>query len=130
MLIRPMLLVFSITLLFAADEKKPEPKYEMTTYIMGLLRKAPNRPAIANEEAQRIQEGHLSNIRKMAATGELIVAGPFSDDGDLRGVLIFQQTTIEEAKALVDQDPAVKAGRLIIELHPWFAAAGLGRNAP
>ena len=41
----------------------------------------------------------MANIRKMAATGKLIVAGPFSDNGDLRGVFIFHHTSMEEAKA-------------------------------
>jgi len=31
---------------------------------------------------------------------------------------------------MVDEDPAVKAGRLVVELHPWFAAAGLRVNPP
>ena len=127
---RLLLLAFLTPLLFAADEKKPEPKYEMTNYIMGLLRRAPNWTAASTEETQRIQEGHMANIRKMAATGKLIVAGPFTDNGDLRGVLIFQNTSMDEAKAMADQDPAVKAGRLVVELHPWFAAAGLRVNAP
>jgi hypothetical protein len=29
---------------------------------------------------------------------------------------------MEEAKALVESDPAVKAGRLRFDLHPWYAA--------
>jgi uncharacterized protein YciI len=116
--------------LFGADEKKPEPKYEMTTYVTGLLRKGPKWTAASTPETQRIQAGHMANIRKMGATGKLIVAGPLSDNGELRGVLIFERTSIEEAQAMVDQDPAVKAGRLIVELHPWFAAAGLRVNPP
>ena len=116
--------------LFGADEKKPEPKYEMTTYVMGLLRKGPKWTAASTPKTQRIQAGHMANIRKMGATGKLIVAGPLSDNGELRGVLIFERTSIEEAQAMVDQDPAVKAGRLIVELHPWFAAAGLRVNPP
>ena len=72
----------------------------------------------------------MANIRKMAATGKLIVAGPFSDDGDLRGVFIFKLKSVEEAKAMVDEDPAVKAGRLVVEFHPWFAAAGLKVDPP
>src|SRR5262249_45007955 len=128
MLSRVLLIPLLGSLLLAADEK-PEPKYEMTRYVMGLLRTAPNRPVISAEETQRIQEGHMANIRKMAETGKLVVAGPFMDNTELRGVLIFKETTIEEAKAMVDQDPAIKAGRLVVELHPWFAAAGLRVNA-
>src|SRR6266542_319306 len=104
--LRPFLLILFAWLLFAADGKKPEPKYEMTNYVMGLLRKGPNWTAASTEETQRIQDGHMANIRKMAATGKLIVAGPFGDNGDLRGVFIFQQTSMEDAKAMIDQDPA------------------------
>jgi uncharacterized protein len=127
-----LLLGFAAALLFAADEKsaKPEPKYEMTTYIMGLLRRAPQAPAVSTEESQKIQAGHMANIRKMADTGKLIVAGPFSDNGDLRGVFIFHGASMEEVRAMVDQDPAVKSGRLVVDLHPWFAAAGLRVNPP
>ncbi len=59
-----------------------------------------------NAYTRGIQDGHITNIRKMAATGKLIVAGPFSDNGDLRGVFIFMLKS-------VDEDPAVKAGRLV-----------------
>ena len=67
---RLLLLAFLTPLLFAADEKKPEPKYEMTNYVMGLLRRGPNWTAAKSEETQRIQDGHMANIQKMAATGK------------------------------------------------------------
>ena len=117
-------------LLSAQEEKKPEPKYEMTTYVMGLLRRNPNAPKQSEAEANRIQEGHMANIRKMAETGKLIVAGPFTDNTELRGVFIFKVSSVEEARALAAPDPAIQEGRLVLELHPWFAAAGLRVDPP
>jgi uncharacterized protein YciI len=116
--------------LFAADEKKPEPKYEMTNYVLGLLRKGPNSGQGTKEEAEKIQAGHMANIRKMAETGKLIVAGPMGDNGELRGIFIFNAKSPDEVRDMVNRDPAIQAGRLIVELHPWFAAAGLRVNAP
>jgi acetyl esterase len=107
-----------------------EPQYEMSNYIVGFLRKGPGWSPGESAENRKIQEGHLANINKMAAAGKLAVAGPFTDGGDVRGILIFRNTTLDEAKSLVAADPAVKAGRLVLELHPWFAGAGLRVNAP
>jgi uncharacterized protein len=123
---------FRLAVLFAISAAllSGEPKYEMGHYVMGLLRRGPNAGTGDQAERERIQEGHMANIRKMAATGKLIVAGPFEDNGDLRGIFIFQGVTVEEAKAMTDDDPAIKAGRLVVELHPWFAAAGLKMNPP
>jgi uncharacterized protein YciI len=111
-------------------EDPPSPRYEMTTYVVGLLFRGPKWTPESTPETQKIQEGHMANIRKMAAAGKLAVAGPFSDDGDLRGIFIFQNATVEEARALADQDPAIQAGRLRLELHPWFAAKGLKVDPP
>ena len=122
----PLLLAY---LAFGADQK-PERTYEMTTYIMGLLRKGPGWTAADTPETQRLQAAHMANIKKMADTGKLIVAGPFGDSGDFRGVFIFEKVSFDEARAMVAGDPAVKSGRLIVDLHPWFAAAGLRVNPP
>jgi len=100
-------------------------EYEMTTYQVAFLRKGPAWTPGNTPELQEIQKGHMANIQKMADTGKLLIAGPFSDGGDLRGMLIFRVETLEEAKALAEQDPAVKAGRLVLEWHPWFAAKNI-----
>ena len=131
--LRSLALAAIACLLFGADSqtaKKAEPQYEMTRYVVGLFHRGPNSSPQQTDESRRIQEGHMANIRKMAETGKLIVAGPFTDGGDLRGILIFKLDSVDEARALVEADPAVQAGRLTIELHPWFAAAGLRVNPP
>jgi uncharacterized protein YciI len=54
----------------------------------------------------------------------LAIAGPFGDDGDWRGIFILDVATVEEAKAQVDRDPAVQAGRFVYEIHPWWSERG------
>lgn len=114
----------------AVADEPPAPRYEMTTYYVGLLYRGAKWTSRVTPETQKVQEGHMANIRRMAAAGKLVVAGPFSDDGELRGMFIFTTASLEEARALCDQDPAVQAGRLKVELHPWYAAAGIRVNAP
>jgi len=50
---------------------KSEPKYEMRNYVLGFLYRGPKWTAESTPETERIQEGHLANIRKMAALGKL-----------------------------------------------------------
>jgi len=101
-------------------------EYGMHQYVIAFLKAGPNRdqdPAAA----ARLQNAHLANIRRMAKEGKLVLAGPFTDDGDLRGIYIFNVPTVEEARKLTETDPAVKAGRLTLELHPWYGSAALNQ---
>jgi uncharacterized protein YciI len=110
----------------AAEEPKVGPGgYEMTTYYVGFLYRGAKWTPEETPETRKIQEGHMANIRRMGAEGKLVIAGPFVDDGDLRGLYVFRAASAEEAKALVESDPAVKAGRLRFELHPWYAAKNI-----
>jgi uncharacterized protein YciI len=102
----------------------PQSQIKMTTYVLGILRKGPHWGEGTAEERQRIQEGHMANIRKMASMGKLIVAGPV-DDANLRGIFIFGLGSVDEAKALVKDDPAIATERLVVDLYPWYAAVGL-----
>jgi uncharacterized protein YciI len=99
--------------------------FEMTTYYVGFLYRGAKWTPEVTPETTRIQEAHMANIQRMAAEGKLLVAGPFSDDGALRGMYVFKVSTKAEAEALVQSDPAVQSGRLRFELHPWFAAKNI-----
>jgi uncharacterized protein len=99
-------------------------EYGMKQYVMAYLKRGPKRDQDSATAAE-LQKKHLENIMRMADEGKLVVAGPFMDDTDVRGIYIFNVTTIEEAKALTETDPAIQAGRLEMELHPWYGSAAL-----
>ena len=120
-----MRLIFILAFLATGVSAQEKP-FQMDHYVMVFLYRAPNRPNIPEADSNKIQEGHMANIRHMAEIGKLLLAGPFEDNGDLRGWYLFKPgVSIDEVKKLVDADPAVKAGRLRYELHPWFAAKGI-----
>ena len=71
----------------------------------------------------KIQEGHMANINKLYQEGKLKVAGPFGDEGIWKGIFIFDCAIKEEVEKLLSADPAIAAGRLSYEIHPWWTAA-------
>ena len=103
---------------FEADD------YGMKKYVIAFLKKGPNRD-FSEEEAIALQQGHMKHIGKMAEEGKLVVAGPFFGDGDLRGIFVFNVSTIEEAEELTSADPAIRAGSLEMELIEWYGSAAL-----
>ena len=98
--------------------------YGMRQYVMALLKAGPTRGRSA-EEARTLQAGHMANINRLAAEGKLVLAGPFADNGPLRGIYIFDVATVAEAEALTRTDPAIQAGSLVMELRPWYGSAAL-----
>ncbi len=98
--------------------------YGMKQFIMAFLKSGKN---ILTDKAEedRLQSEHMKNINKMAEDGKLVIAGPFMDNQSLRGIYIFDVRTLEEARELTSTDPAVKAGVLEMELHPWYGSAAL-----
>lgn len=74
---------------------------------------------------EEIQKGHMANINRLANMKKLIAAGPFGDDGRLRGIFVFRVGSLDEAKALTATDPAVQAGRLAMDIHPWLVPDGI-----
>ena len=107
-------------------QKQVVPKvsaYEMKQYFFVMLTKGTRRGEITDTAVlNKIQEGHMQNITRLAAQGKIIVAGPFGDDGNWRGIFIFDAPTKEEVEELLKTDPAIAAGRLGYEIHPWWTA--------
>lgn len=98
--------------------------FGMKKYVMAFLKRGSN-TEITPEEAGKLQKAHLENIGRMAEEGKLLLAGPFMDNGDIRGIYIFNVESLEEAKALTETDPAIQAKTLEMELRPWYGSAAL-----
>jgi len=105
-------------------QSNPAARPTMHTYQLAFLRRGPKWTPEQSPATEALQERHMARIREMAASGKLVTAGPFTDDGELAGIFVFD-TTAEEAKALAEQDPTVQAGRLVLEFHGWMAAEGV-----
>jgi uncharacterized protein YciI len=102
----------------------PAPGAPETSVTFGLLRRPANAPQFPEEKLEEIQKGHMANIEAMAASGDLAIAGPLSDDGALRGVFVFRGTDQAHLRALAGRDPAIQAGRLVLDLHAWSVGKG------
>jgi uncharacterized protein len=96
----------------------------MKNYVIAFLKSGPVKLTDSIQNAELLK-AHLKNIGRMMEEGKLLIAGPFLDNQPLRGLYIFDVTTVEEARELASTDPAVKAGTLVVELHPWYGSAAL-----
>src|SRR2546426_5405244 len=105
--------------------KKAASPIKLTTTYLAFLTRGPNWTPEKTPQTEELQKAHLANINRLAQMKKLVVAGPFGDDGRLRGIFVFRVGSLAEAQALTETDPAVKAGRLAVELHPWQVPEGI-----
>ena len=99
-----------------------KPEDEIRQYFFVMLLDGKNRSQDSVTTA-KIQESHMANINRLYYEGKLKVAGPFGDNGNWKGIFIFDCATKEEVDTILQTDPAVKSGRLAYEIKPWYTAA-------
>ncbi len=95
----------------------------MQQYYIAFLKRGPERSQTP-EAADSLQELHMAHLARMYAEGYADISGPFGDDGEIRGITIYNTPTLKIADSLANMDPMVRAGRLVVEVHPWWAAKG------
>jgi uncharacterized protein len=108
----------------ALAQKLGADDYGMRQYVMAFLKTGPTK-ITDKAELAKLQKAHMQNIERLAKEGKLAVAGPFMDDKGIEGIFIFNVKTVEEAKALTETDPGIKAGVFAMELHPFYCSAAL-----
>ena len=104
---------------------KPAKPMKLTKMYLAFLTRGEKWTPEKTPATEEIQKGHMANINRLAEMKKLIAAGPFGDDGRLRGIFVFRVESIEEAKNLTAGDPAVQAGRLAMDLHTWMIPEGI-----
>ena len=121
--------------LAGAEETTPAPSsaphasvapIEFDSFILVLLVRPPNAPDMPKPELDKLQEGHMANMRRLADEGKLFKAGPVEDFSgrNVRGIFVLKTESVEEARAWVATDPSVKAGRLAPEFMKWYVQKG------
>ncbi len=95
----------------------------MITYRLGLLKKGPKWTDEMSEGTQALQIEHVNSILDRIRSGDYATAGPLLEDGPYLGVVVIRGDSAHAA-SLAGTDPAVRAGRLVAELHPWMTAWG------
>lgn len=115
----------------------PAGKFEMHNYVMVFLRRGPAWSPERTPEVEKIGEGHMAHIRAMGETGKMLLAGPFEIEGTppnaIAGILLFDGVSVEEARSIASDDPAVKAGRFTLDVFPWYGPKGItfpGKEEP
>lgn len=104
-------------------DEKTKDTILMQQYFIAFLKSGPSRSQ-TKAEADSLQRLHLGHLQKMYDMGYADISGPFGYNGDIRGITIYNVPTQHMADSLANADPMVKAGRLVIEIHPWWAAKG------
>lgn len=60
---------------------------------------------------------HVAYVKALIAQGHQARTGYWRERGG--GMLLFQATSLDEAKAIVQADPLVQNGCVTYELHEW-----------
>ncbi len=99
--------------------------YGMKFFTFVLLKTGPNED-VSDSLRTAYFNGHMQNIARLVEEEKLIVAGPFGrNDRDYRGIFILTVQDLEEARMLLDTDPAIANGLLEAEITPWYGSAAL-----
>src|SRR2546425_5855853 len=98
-----------------------EPQHKLVQFQMAIMKKGPAWVSTKEKEQNQIRQQHLANVLSLLESGKAVITGPFDDDTDLAGIFILRASSTAEAKSWVDGDPAVKAGLMVPEMHPWWS---------
>jgi uncharacterized protein YciI len=98
--------------------------YGMKTYVLILLKQG-SVISLGKSKQDSIFKGHMDNINRLALEGKLVVAGPMGKNDKYRGIFILNVNTIDEARKLINTDPAIMSKLLDADLFIWYGSAAL-----
>jgi uncharacterized protein YciI len=99
---------------------------DLEAFELVILRRPADAPSYDEDTLDRIQRDHLAYLESLRAAGHIATNGPVLDQPDesLRGLAIYRTGSVEEARRLAEQDPAVLAGRIEVEVMTWWTRPG------
>ena len=104
----------------------PQWRMDLEAFELVLLRRPENPPDYDDSELERIQREHLAHHARLRASGQVVTNGPVIEppDPSLRGLTFYRTGSLAEARRLAEDDPAVRAGRLTVQIMTWYCPPG------
>jgi uncharacterized protein YciI len=125
-LIIPLVCVFLMVQPLLAQTSEAKPKQFI--YVLRLVPRLYSDSAWTQEDKMALNR-HFARFQHAIKTGELILAGRTREPGDKTfGIAIFEANDEAAARKFMESDPAVVAGLMTAELHPFSVA--LQRKTP
>ena len=125
-LIIPLVCIFVRSL--AAQTPEPAAKPKHFIYVLHLVPRLHDDKAWTAEDKAAVDR-HLANFKEATQSRQLILAGRTREPGDETfGIAIFEAADEAAARKFMEADPAVVAGVMTAELHPF--AVVLERKNP
>ena len=102
----------------------------LEAFELVFLRRPVDAPSYDDEVLERIQSEHLAYHTELRAAGQVVTNGPVTDQPDesLRGLTFYRTGSLDRARELAEADPAVRAGRLTVDVMTWYCPAGTMRE--
>jgi uncharacterized protein len=99
---------------------------DLESFELVFLRRPADAPAYSEETLERIQREHLAYNASLRASGDVATNGPVMDQPDesLRGLTFYRTGSLDRARELAEADPAVRAGRLVVDVMTWLCPPG------
>jgi uncharacterized protein YciI len=99
--------------------------YGMKKYVLVIL-KTGSRTETNKTIVDSLFRGHMDNINRLVTSGKLVIAGPLvKNEKNYRGIFILNVPSIEEARKLVDMDPAIREKLLDVDMFQWYGSAAI-----
>jgi uncharacterized protein YciI len=98
----------------------------LEAFELVLLSRPASAPDYPDEELERIQREHLAYHAGLREAGHVVTNGPVEGppDPSLRGLAFYRTGSLERSRQLAENDPAVRAGRLVVEIMTWYCPPG------
>ena len=104
-----------------AQEPKPD-KPKQFIYVLRLVPRLHSESAWTKDDEMALSR-HFARFKHAIDTGELILAGRTMEPGDKTfGIAIFEAADEKAARTFMESDPAIVAGLMTAELHPFAVA--------
>ena len=120
----PLLLCTSLFAQRTFDVTIADSTYHMKQYWFVLYTTGPDTTKLDSTASAELLKAHLAHQDEQGKRGLIVMAGPFGDKSDWRGLLLYDCETREEVEGYLRQYPFVKRGKLAYAIHPWYGAVG------